>query len=174
MYIVTAVLLQVSLWDTGGGGGARFRTTTFYRNADGAFLVYSLEDIYTFDNLQEWIDEASHHIVDMDSFQWALIGNKCDLGFSSIIGLERVKSLCDKLQTKVFHKVSAKTGLDVMNAFDGLVSAIHKSRHLNQQSHAPPQICDIIRLNTIDTDDLVSNIGKQPTDQKKPRKRSCC
>jgi len=159
----------VSLWDTGGGGGTRFRTSTFYRNADGAFLVYSLEDVYTFDNLQEWIDEASNHIVNIDSFQWALVGNKCDASCLESVGSDRVGSFCEKLQTDLSYKVSAKTGHNVMSAFDGLINAIHKRRH----SYTPPRKCEIIQLDTGDTNDfvLVSSTVELPSNKRKPH---CC
>lgn len=77
----------MQLWDTAGGERFRTLTNTFYRQAHGALLVYSVEDSYTFENLKDWIEDAESHIS-METFEWALIGNKSDL--TNEVGKERV------------------------------------------------------------------------------------
>jgi len=154
------VLLQVSLWDTGGGERFRTLTNNFYRNADGALLVYCLEDNYTFENLQEWIDDASNH-VSMDTFKWALIGNKCDL--PNEVEKARVEARCEQLQTKLFYSVSAKTGHNVMKSFNDLIIAIHKKQHGQQQAHVTATSSDKVR---------VDSVGSSPSS--KTSKGGCC
>lgn len=86
-------------------------------------LVYSVEDSYTFENLKDWIDDASPHI-NPDTIEWALIGNKCDI--TNEVGKERVEARLKQLEAKISYVVSAKTGRNVMEAFETLISAIHK------------------------------------------------
>ena len=121
----------MSLWDTAGGERFRTLTNTFYRDAHGAMLVYSVEDSYTFENLKDWIEDALSHL-NQENFEWALIGNKNDL--TNEVGKERVQARLQHLESKIFHPVSAKTGENVMKAFDNLISAIHK----NSIKHATP------------------------------------
>ena len=110
-------------------------TNNFYRNADGVLLVYSVEDSYTFDNLQGWINDASQH-VNLDTCEWALIGNKCDL--YSEIETSRVEKFCEQSPTKLFFPTSAKTGENVIRALKNLIFAIHKKhmKHSSPQSSA--------------------------------------
>ena len=86
-------------------------------------LVYSVEDSYTFENVKDWIEDASPHITP-DTFEWALIGNKCDI--ASEVDKERVEARRKQLGAKICYTVSAKTGQNVMEAFHALITTIHK------------------------------------------------
>ena len=115
------------LWDTGGCERHRALTNGFFRKANGALLVYCVEDSYTFENLQKWIEDASGHLC-TESFVWAVIGNKCDL--PNEVEKIKVEQLCEQLKTKLFYSVSAKTGHNVVDAFQDVVTTIH-----NMQTH---------------------------------------
>lgn len=114
---------QVHLHDTGGGERFRTLTSNFYRNADAAILMYSVEDQYTFENLQEWIENAQDS-VDLDNFVWALVGNKCDLPLE--IEHDNILDKCEFLGTKLSFFTSAKTGENVKAAFEEIVEAVHE------------------------------------------------
>jgi len=129
--------MQVSLWDTGGSERYRALTGNYYHKANGALLVYCVEDAYTFENLQKWIDDASNHIKG-ETFVWALIGNKCDL--PNEVEKVGVEQLCERLQTKLFYSVSAKTGHNVSEAFDELIATIHR-RQLDSDSQQSMRDC---------------------------------
>ena len=83
----------------------------------------------------------------MNSFVWALIGNKVDIQ-SDEVEKERKEAQCKKLQTKLCYSVSAKTGHNVAEAFENLIITIHRRRH--SQPHKP-SIC-IENTKTNDTD----------------------
>ena len=102
-------------------------TSNYYRDAHGAFLVYCGEDIYTFESLQQYIEEASFY-VDMNAFIWAIIGNKSDLQCEEV-EKDRIEALCKKLQTDLSYSASAKTGENITKAFDELIVSIHNRRH---------------------------------------------
>lgn len=98
--------------------------------------MYCVEDIYTFDSLQQYTQEAMNH-VDMNTFVWAILGNKVDLECEEV-EKERIEAQCKRLQTTLSFSVSAKTGQDVDKAFDDLVTTIHTSRQNRQRR---PTIC---------------------------------
>ena len=123
--MVTLLLLQVMLWDTAGAEQFRTLSDHYYREACGGLLVYCVEDTYTFESLQEWIDDANRRIKS-DKFVWALLGNKSDL--YNEIGEERVEAQCQLMNTDLSYQCSAKTGENVMEAFNAVVVAIHKSQ----------------------------------------------
>jgi len=120
-----------------------------------------VEDSYTFDNLQNWIDDASNHITELDAFEWALIGNKCDL--QNEVERSRVDSYCKKLEAKLFYLVSAKTGDRVMEAFKSLIITIHKKR-MKQPTTPTQQQKNSVRIDST----TIESGDKQKT------RGSCC
>ncbi len=119
-------MLQCYLHDTGGGERFRTLTSNFYRNASAAILMYSVEDRFTFENLQEWIENAHDSIADIDSFVWALVGNKSDLPLE--IEHDTIIARQEQLQTKLSFFTSAKTGENVVAAFERIIEAIHAKK----------------------------------------------
>lgn len=87
--------------------------------------MYSVEDRYTFENLQEWVESASE-IVDMDSFVFALVGNKSDLPLE--VEHESIKARCDTLGTQLSFFTSAKTGENVVEAFEKIMQHVHMTK----------------------------------------------
>ena len=122
-----------------------------------------MEDSYTFDNLPGWINDASQHVT-LDTCEWALIGNKCDL--NSEIETSRVEKFCEASPTKLFFPTSAKTGENVLKAFRNLIFTIHRTRvkHLSPQ---PPA-----KTNTV----IDSTVNAQATTGNKQKKNdsNCC
>ena len=89
-------------------------------------LMYSVEDDYTFDNLQGWINDATDNI-DNDDLVWALVGNKCDLPL--YIDHKLIESQCSQLDTHLSYFASAKTGENVLVALDSVVEEIQKRKN---------------------------------------------
>ena len=88
--------------------------------------MYSVESKYTFENLQEWVERALE-IVDLDtpgSFVFALVGNKSDLPME--VDHESIKARCEMLHTQLSFFTSAKTGDNVLNAFEKIIECVHQ------------------------------------------------
>lgn len=100
-------------------------TSNFYRNADAAILMYSIEDRYTFENLQEWVESALD-VVDMDTFVFALVGNKSDLPLE--VEHESIKARCDVLNTQLSFFTSAKTGENVIDTLEKIIHHVHTTK----------------------------------------------
>ena len=101
--------------------------------------MYSVEDRYTFENLQEWVESAAD-VVDMDSFVFALVGNKSDLPLE--VEHESIRARCDILGTQLSFFTSAKTGDNVMESFEKMVHYLHRTR--STRSSAPTTITGTI------------------------------
>ena len=149
----------MTLRDTAGGERFRAVSDSFYRDADGAMLVYSVNDLYTFENLKDWVDDAKP-FINQNTFGWALIGNKCDL--DNNVGEQRAEVYLQELKAKVSYEVSAKTGNNVMQAFNDFIHTIHKHYTAKQITSSVRPQGSVIKIDTIDTAS-----GKQ-------RNRHCC
>ena len=114
------------MWDF--GQRERFRTSNWrcteniYRKADCVCFVYSVVDYYTFQNLPEWVEDITR-TSDIESIELVLIGNKFDLNFK--VEEHQIKELCKQLKPKLHYFVSAKTGENVVEALNGLVTTVH-------------------------------------------------
>ena len=118
--------VQTVLNDTANAERFRTFTTSYYREVDAAILMYSVDDSYTFECLQSWIEEANEYCARSKKFVWAVIGNKSDLQLE--VEMDRVRQLCEHVNTKLCFYTSAKTGENVISAFEEIIREIHK-RH---------------------------------------------
>jgi len=72
------IKIKLKLIDTAGQEKYKAITTTYFKNADGVFFVYSLEDELTFTDMKEWIKLFNENNGKSDIPKY-LIGNKSDL-----------------------------------------------------------------------------------------------
>ncbi len=107
---------QLNIWDIAGQKGFRDLRTTFYRGANGGFLVFDLTREETFKELNEWYEEMVPVLP--NDLPIIIIGNKLDL----------VKKKGREIQPKdaenfannknsIYLETSAKNGNNVEKAF---------------------------------------------------------
>lgn len=104
----------------------RFRaiTSSYYRGALGALLVYDITRRGTFENLKKWLQELRE--FGSSDMVIVLVGNKCDLGNSRReVNLEDGQSLAE-LEGISFLETSAKENLNVEEAFLQMINKIHE------------------------------------------------
>ena len=118
-------VLQANLYDTAGGERFRTLTSNYYLNADAAIMMYSVEDSYSFERLKDEADNAKK-FINLDEFVWVLVGHKSDLNCE--IAEESIAALAAQLETKLSFFASSKTGENVVQLFDKVVSNVHKVR----------------------------------------------
>lgn len=88
--------------------------------------MYSVDEMLSFQNLQEWIENLHSSMIpwDSDNFVWAVVGNKCDLPLE--IEHETILSLCKQLNTNLNFFTSAKKGENVKESFEKIVEELHR------------------------------------------------
>jgi Ras-related protein Rab-21 len=75
--IVNGINAQLSVWDTAGQERFHALGPIYYRDADGALLVYDITDSESFNKVRKWVKEL-RKIVGNDIII-AIAGNKIDL-----------------------------------------------------------------------------------------------
>lgn len=113
------------MYDTAGGERFRTLTSNYYLNSDAAILMYSVEDSYSFERLKDEVDNAMK-FINPDEFVWVLVGHKSDL--SCEISEDSIAGWAAQLNTKLNFFASSKTGENVVQLFDKMVSHVHKVR----------------------------------------------
>lgn len=136
--------IKAQIWDTAGQERFRAITSSYYRGALGALLVYDITRRGTFENLKKWLQELRE--FGSSDMVIVLVGNKCDLGNSREVNIEDGQSLA-QLEGISFLETSAKENLNVEEAFLQMITKIHEitsqkslETKTNQASTPPPTL----------------------------------
>ncbi|OHT01675.1 Ras-related protein RABA4b [Tritrichomonas foetus] len=100
-----------SLWDTAGQEKYKTLAPIYFRDAFIGILVYDITSKATFEKVTEWYQQMNAHMN--QGFSLILVGNKSDLDEQREITIKMGSDLSEKLHTKNFLEVSAKTGQNV-------------------------------------------------------------
>ncbi|KAK3228279.1 hypothetical protein Dsin_008141 [Dipteronia sinensis] len=107
-------MIKAQIWDTAGQERFRAITSSYYRGALGALLVYDMTRRATFENIKKWLKElreyGNSYIVIV------LVGNKSDLSRNREIQEEEGKELAE-MEGLYFMETSAMENLNVQDAF---------------------------------------------------------
>lgn len=102
----------------------RFRaiTSSYYRGALGAMLVYDITRIITFVNIKKWLHELRE--FGNEDMVIILVANKSDLSQSREVEKEEGKGFAEK-EGLCFMETSALQNLNVEDAFLEMITKIH-------------------------------------------------
>lgn len=116
-------IIRVHLWDTCGQEAYRSLIRSFYRNASLAILVYSIDNIESFNNLSLWLKEVkSYSNPDVKIF---VIGNKNDLEEKRQVTKEMGNRFKFENDCCLFEETSAMKGENVSDTFIKAVSCAY-------------------------------------------------
>jgi len=122
---------KVRIWDTAGQERFRALTTSYFRDANGALLVYDVTSEASFDDIPDWLMEldakAGPNCVKM------LVGNKCDQESARKISKESASEFAKKHNIS-FSEASALTDTHVTPTFEELIVNI-----IRKQTEPPSQ-----------------------------------
>ena len=160
--------IKLQIWDTCGQEAYRSLITSFYRNASLAILVYSIDNVNSFNNIEAWLNEIKSQAN--PETKVFLIGNKIDLEDQRKITIEMAQTFSNEHSFNFFLETSAKTGFNAQNVFVEAAKELflthleYKDRASRIGSLAPDQYQPEINTNNIMLDD----------EEDKPRKKKKC
>jgi small GTP-binding protein len=120
-------IATLSIWDIGGQQRFEFIRSTFYKGAAGALLVFDLTREQTYTETRKWLTEIRQFAG--ENIPFVLIGNKSDLiaDVGMVIDRKEAEAFAKK-EGSIYIETSAKTGVQVDNAFSELTRRIIDSR----------------------------------------------
>ncbi|KAJ7975222.1 Ras-related protein like [Quillaja saponaria] len=165
-------LIKAQIWDTAGQERFRAITSSYYRGALGALLVYDITRRSTYENIRNWLRELRE--FGNEDVVVVLVGNKSDLGSlnSRQVNEEEGKAFAET-EGLCFMETSALQNLNVEEAFLHMITKIH---HVTTQKSLEAKI----NIDT-STSPTVVPAGKQillvddeVTATKQPSIINCC
>ncbi|XP_015116937.1 ras-related protein Rab-18-B isoform X1 [Diachasma alloeum] len=113
--------VKLAIWDTAGQERFRTLTPSYYRDGQGAILVYDVTDRNTFIKLETWLEELNTYCNKIDIVKM-VVGNKIDLP-NREVSIEEGLTFARRHQT-LYIESSAKTDDGVKCCFEELVQKI--------------------------------------------------
>ena len=156
--------VSAQIWDTAGQEKYNALTSSYYKGAKGALVVYDITQESTFFKVEQFakdLREKSDKNVYM-----ILVGNKIDLEENRKVSKEEGKILADKLKMG-FFEVSAKNGTGIEDLFKNLIDNVYEKNNREFKSMASIEIEmeDANKINLIPKNDNNVNVKK---------KKKCC
>ncbi|XP_030570662.1 ras-related protein Rab-14 [Drosophila novamexicana] len=119
-YNVGEKQIKLQLWDTGGMERVASVTSSYYKFAEGAILVFALDNAASFHSL-------SQHLLDIVTYaenaKIFICGNKSDLeGREPEVSDEEVEAFCEQCHTLISatYKTSCRTGKGIEDMFQDI------------------------------------------------------
>ncbi|KAL2539417.1 Ras-related protein RABA6a [Abeliophyllum distichum] len=116
-------LIKAQIWDTAGQERFRAITSSYYRGALGALLVYDITRRATFENLKKWLRELRE--FGSPDMVIVLLGNKSDLSHYREVNVKEGQSLAQQ-ENLFFMETSARENVNVEEAFLQMVGRIYE------------------------------------------------
>ena len=123
--VVDGSVCKLEIWDTAGQERFSTMTASYYRNAQGALLVYDVGRYESFANVKKWLERA--RLLGGEHIEAILVGNKSDLTSAARqVSHEQGQQLATELGLP-FVEASAKQGSCVDMVFTHMAQNIKKS-----------------------------------------------
>ena len=131
--------IRLQIWDTAGQERYRAMTPMYYRGAQVALVVYSVDNLESFQAIDQWI-ESLRESADPNIIIF-IAGNKADLEESRAVTQQQGEEKA-KQHGAHFTEVSAKTGMGVDDLFNDIANTfLEKNEKLSPAT--PTQGVDI-------------------------------
>lgn len=129
--------VKLSIWDIGGQQRFDFIRDTFYKGAHGVLLVFDLTREATYTGAKKRLSDIRQRV---GNISFALIGNKEDLlqDTGRFIDSDDAKQFAES-EGGIYIETSAKTGVNVENAFRELTRRIMRNSNSLPNSYEENQ-----------------------------------
>lgn len=125
--------VNLALWDTAGQERFHALGPIYYRDSNGALLVYDITDEDSFKKVKTWVKELRKMLG--DDICLRIVGNKTDMDKDRHVSVEEAESYAESVGAKHFH-TSAKLNKGIEELFLDLSKAMLEK--LDEDSKSRP------------------------------------
>lgn len=135
---INSKVIKLQLWDTAGQDRFKNIVSTYYRGAQGIFIVFDVTNRVSFTNVNKWYQETCNFLP--ESAIRIIVGNKCDLGSPfRVVSEQEGKDLANGLDVE-YIETSAKNTINVVSAFDKMTASVLSKAYSNPALTAHPKL----------------------------------
>ena len=156
--------IKVQIWDTAGQERYKSITSTYYKGAKGAFIVYDITRKSTFDNIDKWIGDLKNN-GDENMIVY-LVGNKSDLNDMREVRKDEAMTKSEKFNI-AFSETSALYGDNIHKIFQDLMEKVYINFYRNVNTNRENEINKGVDLNE-ESNEKNNNQNNQESERK------CC
>ncbi|KAJ2607234.1 GTP-binding protein of the rab/ypt [Coemansia sp. RSA 1804] len=132
------------IWDTAGQERYKSLAPMYYRNAEGAVVVYDITQADSFRKAQSWINELQRQNDTKTVI--ALVGNKVDLGDTKRTVSKDEGARYAAQVNALFFETSAQTGDGIQELFVQLAKKIPPPVELSSSAAGGPQGANSVNI----------------------------
>ena len=118
--------IALKIFDTAGQERFRSISKNYFKSSDGILLLYSINDLESFNSLKGWIDSIKE-VVDLADIGMVIVGNKLDLSEDRKVSDLMREDLEKNLNIKILE-ASAKSNINIENCFNTLIDKVYELR----------------------------------------------
>ena len=191
--IINSNEIKLQIWDTAGMEKYKQITTSYYRGAQGAIVVFDLSSHSSFESVQQWIDEFCQITcteANTGDKMIILVGNKNDLVLKRQVTQEEIETFVE-INKIAYYETSALNGNGINDMFETFANALmrkyigkslgikeSKTKRINFQLGIGQNI-DVARSSLLNNNnngsgDGSSNDNDDDEQHKKKSKGNCC
>jgi len=127
-------IYKFNIWDTAGQEKYSCLVPLYYRNSDGALIVYDITNRNSYRKAISSIDELRKK---SSVSAIIIIGNKCDLNRKRRVTTEEAKEYCDT-NNVIFMETSAKDNINIKDILETLIEKLPSPiRNINELPTVP-------------------------------------
>ncbi|RNE99892.1 ras-related protein Rab21 [Trypanosoma rangeli] len=144
------VTAKLSLWDTAGQERYHALGPIYYRDAQGAIIVYDITDYESFVKVKVWLKELQQ-VVGNNNISVVVVGNKIDLERQRRVTVKEAEEWANGLHAK-HYSVSAKLGLHVAEPFTEIATnVLNRISEADRILHPRPRMIknEVTKLNSM-------------------------
>ena len=124
-------IIKLQIWDTCGQEAYRSLINSFYRNSALAMIIYAIDDINSYNHIEEWLNEIRTKVGQETKLY--LIGNKLDLEKERLVNTKDAEKFSLDNEFDFFIETSAKTGFNAEKVFIQAAKDLYKKYTLKNK-----------------------------------------
>ena len=161
--------IELAIWDTAGQERFHALGPIYYRDSQGAILVFDITDRKSFDRVKKWVAELRQMLG--DSVELFVVGNKIDLATARNIPTSEAVSYVESINAQ-FHECSAKTNEGVDELFEKVARAILEKTEVANGQQQEEEAQNAFQRHSGSRRSIRIVDEEQPSEES--RRRKCC
>ena len=120
--------IKIYLWDTAGQEKFSTLINVYFRDLDGAMVLYDITNRNSFDNIEKWIEKISE--VNKKKVPIIIVGTKSDLEKHRMIHNHEIINISKKYDY-INIECSSKENTNIDETFDLIINQIIKHKNID-------------------------------------------